>query len=67
VERLGIPSIMVSDGPHGLRAQLRRGDHFGRLLQDPELIKGTMPMHTLAAFEGMALSHDELEQLVAEL
>ena len=28
---------------------------------------GTMPMHTLAAFEGMALSHDELEQLVAEL
>jgi beta-glucosidase len=40
-----------------------------RLLQDPELIKviGTMPMHTLAAFEGMALSHDELEQLVAEL
>jgi beta-glucosidase len=40
-----------------------------RLLQDPELIKviGTMPMHTLAAFEGMALSHDELEQLIAEL
>ena len=40
-----------------------------RLLQDPELIKviGTMPMHTLAAFEGMALSHDELEELVAEL
>jgi beta-glucosidase len=40
-----------------------------RLLQDPELIKviGTMPMHTLAAFQGMALSHDELEELVAEL
>ena len=40
-----------------------------RLLQDPELIKviGTMPMHTLAAFEGMAPSHDELEKLVAEL
>jgi beta-glucosidase len=40
-----------------------------RLLQDPELIMviGTMPMHTLAAFEGMALSHDELEQLIAEL
>jgi beta-glucosidase len=40
-----------------------------RLLQDPELIKviGTMPMHTLAAFEGIALSHDELEELVAEL
>ena len=40
-----------------------------RLLQDPELIKviGTMPMHTLAAFQGMAFSHDELEELVAEL
>ncbi len=40
-----------------------------RLLQDPELIKviGTMPMHTLAAFQGMALSHDELDELIAEL
>ena len=40
-----------------------------RLLQDPELIKvvGTMPMHTLAAFQGMAFSHQELEELVAEL
>jgi beta-glucosidase len=40
-----------------------------RLLQDPEMIRmiGTMPMHTLAAFQGMALSHDELNQLVAEL
>ena len=40
-----------------------------RLLQDPELIKviGTMPMHTLAAFQGMALSHEELNELVAEL
>jgi beta-glucosidase len=39
------------------------------LLQDPELVKviGTMPMHTLAAFEGMALSHDELNELIAEL
>jgi hypothetical protein len=26
-----------------------------------------MPMATLAAFEGMALSHDELDELIAEL
>jgi beta-glucosidase len=39
------------------------------LLQDPELVKviGTMPMHTLAAFQGMALSHEELNELIAEL
>lgn len=29
VERLGIPSVMVSDGPHGLRKQDQNGDHLG--------------------------------------
>lgn len=29
VERLGIPSIMVSDGPHGLRKQDMEADHLG--------------------------------------
>lgn len=29
VKRLGIPSIMVSDGPHGLRKQDDLGDHLG--------------------------------------
>jgi len=29
VERVGIPSIMVSDGPHGLRVQPGDGDHVG--------------------------------------
>lgn len=29
IERLGIPSVMVSDGPHGLRKQEERADHLG--------------------------------------
>lgn len=29
VERLGIPSIMVADGPHGLRKQESSADHLG--------------------------------------
>ncbi len=39
------------------------------LLDDPELIRviGTMPMRTLAAFKGMAIDHDTLDQLAAEL
>ncbi len=29
IERLGIPAVMVSDGPHGLRKQDDTGDHLG--------------------------------------
>ena len=29
VERLGIPSILVADGPHGLRKQNEEADHLG--------------------------------------
>ncbi len=29
VERLGVPSVMVSDGPHGLRKQADVADHLG--------------------------------------
>jgi beta-glucosidase len=35
VERLGIPAIMVSDGPHGLRAQLGEADHVGLMGSAP--------------------------------
>ena len=29
IERLGLPSIMVTDGPHGLRKQSDQADHLG--------------------------------------
>ena len=29
VERLGVPAVMVSDGPHGLRKQPQEADHLG--------------------------------------
>ena len=29
IDRLGIESVMVSDGPHGLRKQAAAGDHLG--------------------------------------
>lgn len=29
IERLGIPSLMVTDGPHGLRKQKESADHLG--------------------------------------
>lgn len=35
VERLGIPSIMVTDGPHGLRKQAGDSDHVGLNNSEP--------------------------------
>ena len=35
IERLGVPAIMCSDGPHGLRAQLAGQDNAGLLASAP--------------------------------
>lgn len=29
IDRLGVPSVMMCDGPHGLRKQVGEGDHLG--------------------------------------
>lgn len=29
VERIGVPAVMVTDGPHGLRKQEEQADHLG--------------------------------------
>ncbi len=35
IERLGIPSIRVADGPHGLRVQKQADDHLGIYTSEP--------------------------------
>lgn len=41
IERLGVPSIMVTDGPHGLRKQAGASDHLG--------LNASVPRHLLPA------------------
>lgn len=50
VERLGIPSIMMTDGPHGLRKQRAGSDHLG--------IFDSVPSTCFPAGAGMACSWD---------
>ena len=48
IERLGIPSIMVTDGPHGLRKQPEGADHLG--------INDSIPATCFPSAAGMASS-----------
>jgi beta-glucosidase len=50
VERLGIPAIMVSDGPHGLRKQPGEADHVG--------ISGSVPATCFPTACALASSWD---------
>lgn len=48
VERLGIPSVMVTDGPHGLRKQSSSADHLG--------LYNSVPATCFPSAAGMAAS-----------
>lgn len=50
IERLGIPSIMVTDGPHGLRKQRMGADHLG--------LFDSVPATCFPSAAGMASSWD---------
>ena len=41
VDRLGLPSVMVTDGPHGLRKQAGAGDHLGIMKSVPAVCFST--------------------------
>lgn len=50
VERLDVPTVMVSDGPHGLRAQPDRADHVG--------LSGSVPATCFPTASALASSWD---------
>nr|MDQ6900744.1 beta-glucosidase [Candidatus Dormibacteraeota bacterium] len=50
VERLGIPGIMVTDGPHGLRKQAEGADHLG--------LNASVPATCFPPAAGLASSWD---------
>jgi beta-glucosidase len=59
VERLGIPAMTVSDGPHGLRRQPDEGDHVG--------ISGSLPATCFPTASALGSSFDpELVRRVGE-
>ena len=52
VERLGVPALTLSDGPHGLRRQPDEGDHVG--------IGGSLPA-TCYAVTWLAATNEQAE------
>lgn len=50
VERLGIPAITLSDGPHGLRRQPEEGDHAG--------VSGSLPATCFPTASALGSSFD---------
>jgi beta-glucosidase len=57
IERLGIPSIMMTDGPHGLRKQIGDTDHLG--------INKSVPSTCFPSAAGLACSWDK--EMVAKV
>lgn len=51
IERLGVPSIFVADGPHGLRKQGSKGDHLG--------LMGSIPATSFPTAATLANSWDD--------
>ncbi|HET6301888.1 glycoside hydrolase family 3 C-terminal domain-containing protein [Microbacterium sp.] len=59
VERAGVPSIMMTDGPHGLRKQTEAADHLG--------LAGSTPATCFPPAAGLGSSFDpELVERVGE-
>lgn len=63
VERLGVPAMMVSDGPHGLRKQADKADHLG-LNESIDAVCFPSAAGTAASFDRALLR--ELGQALAE-
>ena len=51
IEHLGIPSMMLTDGPHGLRKQPDKADHLG--------LNGSLPATCFPTASALASSWDE--------
>ena len=50
IERLGIPNMMLTDGPHGLRKQTDKADHLG--------LNGSLPATCFPTASALACSWD---------